>query len=97
VKDYRSLETAARHVQATETTLVELGRAGWIEFVSKEGRIYISSSDELNLRMAQQFCGGGKTKTAISVDAVGSGVNSRAKPDLGGLLSETALQLGRID
>ena len=50
MKDYRSLETAARHVQATETTLVEFGRAGWIECVSKEGRIYISSQDEYKCR-----------------------------------------------
>jgi len=50
VKDYRSLETAARHVQTTEATLLEFGSAGWIEFVSKEGNIYISSQDEYRCR-----------------------------------------------
>jgi len=50
MKDYRSLETAARHVQTTEATLVEFGRAGWIEFVSKGGHIYISSQDEYKCR-----------------------------------------------
>ena len=50
MKDYRSLETAARHAQTTEITLIEFGRAGWIEFVSKDGYIYISSQDEYKCR-----------------------------------------------
>jgi hypothetical protein len=50
VKDYRSLETAARQVHATEDTLIEFGRAGWIEFVSREGHIYLSSQDEYKCR-----------------------------------------------
>jgi hypothetical protein len=50
VKDYRSLETAARHLQATEGTLLEFGGAGWIEFIYKEGHIYISSHDEYKCR-----------------------------------------------
>jgi len=50
VKDYRSLETAAKHVHTAEDTLIEFGRAGWIEFVSKEGHIYVSSQDEYKCR-----------------------------------------------
>lgn len=50
MKDYRSLETAARHLHATEATLVEFGCAGWIEFVSKEGQLFISGQDEYKCR-----------------------------------------------
>lgn len=50
MKDYRSLDTAARHVQTTEATLLEFGSNGWIEFISKEGHIYISSQDEYKSR-----------------------------------------------
>jgi hypothetical protein len=50
VKDYRSLETAARHVHSTEATLVEFGGLGWIEFVSRQGHIFISSQDEYKCR-----------------------------------------------
>ena len=50
MKDYRSLEAAARRVQTTEATLLEFGSAGWIEFVSKEGQIYISGQDEYKCR-----------------------------------------------
>lgn len=52
MKDYRSLETAAKHLQTTEAMLVEFGREGWIEFVSKGGHIYISSQDEYKCRFA---------------------------------------------
>jgi hypothetical protein len=50
VKDYKLLDTAARHVQTTEATLVGFGRAGWIEVVSKEGNLYVSSQDEYKCR-----------------------------------------------
>ena len=50
VKDYRSLEAAARRAQTAEATLLEFGSAGWIEFVSKEGQIYISGQDEYKCR-----------------------------------------------
>lgn len=50
MKDYRPVETAARRVQTTEATLVEFGRAGWIELVSKGGQIYLSSQDEYKSR-----------------------------------------------
>ena len=46
MKDYRSLEAAARHTKTTEATLIEFGRVGWIEVVSKAGCDYISSQDE---------------------------------------------------
>jgi hypothetical protein len=50
VKDYRSLETAARHVQTTEATLLGFGGAGWIELICNEGHTYISSHDEYKCR-----------------------------------------------
>ena len=50
MKDYRSLETAARHLQATEATLLEFGGAGWIEVIHQEGYIYISGHDEYKCR-----------------------------------------------
>lgn len=67
MKDYRSLETAARHLQATEATLVEFGRAGWIEFVSKEGHIYISSQDEYKCRFILHL----RQKLALSDKQIG--------------------------
>ena len=50
MKDYRSLEAAARHTKTTEATLIEFGRVGWIDVVSKEGCAYISSHDEYRCR-----------------------------------------------
>ena len=44
MKDYRSLETAARRVQTTEGILLEFGGAGWIEFIYKErGYLHLKS------------------------------------------------------
>ena len=51
MKDYRTLETAARNAQTTEATLIEFGEAGWIEVVSKNGRIFLSSQDEYRSRL----------------------------------------------
>ena len=67
MKDYRSLDTAARHLQATEATLVEFGRAGWIEFVSKGGQIYISSQDEYKCRFILHL----RQKLALSDKQIG--------------------------
>ncbi|HTA42662.1 MAG TPA: hypothetical protein VK789_09455 [Bryobacteraceae bacterium] len=50
MKDYRSLDTAARRVRTTEATLLEFGGLGWIEFVSKEGHTYLSGQDEYRCR-----------------------------------------------
>lgn len=56
MKDYRSLETAARHLQATEATLLEFGGAGWIEFASKEGQIYVQVRMNINAA-SSSICG----------------------------------------
>ena len=50
MKDYRTLETAARNAQTTVATLIEFGTAGWIDVVSKDGRTFISSQDEYRSR-----------------------------------------------
>jgi hypothetical protein len=67
MKDYRPLETAARHVQTTETTLIEFCRAGWIEFVCKEGHTYLSSQDEYKCRFILHL----RVKLGLSNDQIG--------------------------
>jgi hypothetical protein len=74
VKDYRSLETAARRAQTTEATLVEFGSAGWIEFISKEGRIYISSQEEYKCRFILHL----RSKLGLSDKQIGT-VLAKAK------------------
>ncbi|HEX4134490.1 MAG TPA: hypothetical protein VHY84_07775 [Bryobacteraceae bacterium] len=74
MKDYRSLETAAKHVQTTEATLIEFRHAGWIEFVSKEGHIYISSQDEYRCRFILHL----RRKLGLSDNLIGI-VLARAK------------------
>jgi hypothetical protein len=74
MKDYRSLETAARHLQASEATLTEFSRAGWIDFVAKESHIYISSQDEYKCRFILHL----RQKLALSDKQIGT-VLAKAK------------------
>jgi hypothetical protein len=67
IKDYRTLEAAARNAQTTEATLIEFGVAGWIEVVSKGGRIFVSSQDEYRSRFILHL----RTKLTLSDEEIG--------------------------
>jgi hypothetical protein len=48
--DYRRLTVAARNLQATEDTLIDFNRAGWIDVTVKDGCQFISGQDEYRAR-----------------------------------------------
>jgi len=50
MKSYRPLAAAAGNVGTDEETLMAFHRAGWIEVVRKEERIFISGQDEYRSR-----------------------------------------------
>jgi hypothetical protein len=50
MKSYRPLDVAAKNARTNEATLLEFGRTGWIEVVSKEGHPYVSAQDEYRSR-----------------------------------------------
>ena len=48
--DYRPLAIAAKNVNATEDTLIDFGRAGWIDLIVKDGYHFISGQGEYRVR-----------------------------------------------
>jgi hypothetical protein len=50
MKTYRPLATAASNARTDEETLLAFQRAGWIEIVRKDGRVFISGQDEYRSR-----------------------------------------------
>jgi len=67
MKAYRPLATAARNAQNDEETLSAFHRAGWIETVRKDGRIFISAQDEYRSRFILHL----RQKLKLTDDQIG--------------------------
>jgi hypothetical protein len=50
MQNYQLITNAAEHLRASEKTLLEFGRAGWIAVIPRNGCLFLSCQDEYRAR-----------------------------------------------